>query len=72
MTNKLNFSFFSLLFQAYGENMTKFKEQLTANELALFSNETLNRVLFEVPLKVKLLPFSNNWSSSNNRPISIF
>lgn len=45
---------YSYIREAYGENMTKFKDQLTENELALFSNETLNRVLFEVPRKAPM------------------
>ena len=33
-------------FQAYGENLEKFRRQVTEEEKVLFSNETLNKAIF--------------------------
>lgn len=42
----------SINFQAYGNNLKTFRDQVTKEEQLLFSNETLNKALFEDALKV--------------------
>ena len=42
----------SINFQAYGDNLKTFREQVTPDEKLLFSNEALNKALFDDALKV--------------------
>ena len=49
----------SINFQAYGDNLKTFRDQVTKEEQLLFSNETLNKALFEDALKVL---FAVNWT----------
>lgn len=42
----------SINFQAYGDNLKTFRDQVTPDEKLLFSNETLNKALMDDPPEV--------------------
>lgn len=42
----------SINFQAYGDNLKTFRDQVTPDEKLLFSNKTLNKALMDDPPEV--------------------